>query len=243
MANNLPMPISFSSALTSPLTFIQHESNPAPKNNHRDSEIPPINAASARISIGASHLDAMTPQTDPIASNAEPASPEDISNEAETTPKLRIAIIMACLCACIFVAAIDVTIISPALPAIASHFHSSSGYQWVASAYVLGSTATTPSWGNVSNIWGRRPILLLSLVVFFVGSLICALGQNMGIFLAGRAVQGVGASGLLTLVNISISDLFSLRDRSFYYGLTSVVWALASGIGPVLGGVFAQQLT
>lgn len=65
----------------------------------------------------------------------------------------------------------------------------------------------------------------------------------MGVFLAGRAVQGVGAAGLLTLVNIAISDLFSMRDRSLYYGLTSLVWALASGVGPVLGGVFAQRLS
>jgi MFS family permease len=62
-------------------------------------------------------------------------------------------------------------------------------------------------------------------------------------FLAGRVVQGVGASGLLTLVNVAIGDLFSLRERGFYYGLTSVVWAVASGVGPVLGGVFAQKLT
>jgi len=65
----------------------------------------------------------------------------------------------------------------------------------------------------------------------------------MAVFLTGRAIQGVGASGLLTLVNIAISDLFSMRDRAFYYGLTSVVWAVASGVGPVLGGIFAQQVT
>jgi MFS family permease len=67
--------------------------------------------------------------------------------------------------------------------------------------------------------------MLLALIFFFVGSLVCALGETIAAFLAGRAIQGIGASGLLTLVNISISDMFSMRDRSFYLGFTSVVWA------------------
>ncbi|KAK2010974.1 MFS general substrate transporter, partial [Colletotrichum eremochloae] len=158
-----------------------------------------------------------------------------------SSPKLQIAILMSSLCACVFVAAIDVTIISTALLAIASNFQSASGYQWVRSAYVLGSTASTPSWGKLSDIWGRKPILLLAVTIFFAGSLICALGRDLAVFLVGRAIQGVGGSGLLTLVNITISDLFSPRERSLYFGLTSVVWALAAGPGPVLGGVFAQQ--
>ncbi|KAL0932883.1 efflux pump antibiotic resistance [Colletotrichum truncatum] len=176
-------------------------------------------------------------------------APPDGRETAETArgvvepPKLQTAVLMISLCACVFVAAIDVTIIATALPAIASNFKSASSYQWVGSAYVLGSTATTPSWGSISNIWGRKSILLLAVVVFFAGSLICALGDNVAVFLAGRAIQGIGGSGLLTLVNITISDLFSLRDRGLYFGLTSVVWALAAGIGPVLGGVFTQKLS
>jgi MFS family permease len=85
--------------------------------------------------------------------------------------------------------------------------------------------------------------LLLAIVIFFVGSLICALAENIAMLLAGRGIQGIGGSGFLTLVNIAISDLFSLRDRSVYYGLSSVVWAFAGGVGPILGGVFAQQLS
>ena len=65
----------------------------------------------------------------------------------------------------------------------------------------------------------------------------------MGLFVAGRAVQGVGAGGLITLVNICIGDLFSLRDRGLYFGVISVVWAFASGVGPVLGGIFTERLT
>ncbi|KAH8591687.1 major facilitator superfamily domain-containing protein [Bisporella sp. PMI_857] len=153
---------------------------------------------------------------------------------------------MTSLCLCVFVAAIDVTIISTALPTIASTFPSPSSYAWIGSSYVLGNCASTPSWGHISDLFGRKPVLLTAIAIFAVGSLMCALakdGSGLGVFLGGRVVQGVGASGLLTLVNITISDLFSLRDRSLYFGLTSVVWAFASGIGPVLGGVFTQQLS
>jgi MFS family permease len=158
-----------------------------------------------------------------------------------TPPKIQVALIMSSLCACVFVAAIEMTIISTALPDIAAHFQSPFGYQWVGSAYILGNTATIPTWGKISDIWGRKLIMLIAIAIFFAGNLTCALADEIALFLAGRAVQGVGAAGLLTLVNIAISDLFSMRDRGLYYGLTSVSWAVASSVGPILGGVFTQQ--
>lgn len=98
-----------------------------------------------------------------------------------------------------------------------------------------------PRGGKNSDIWGRRPLMLVATAIFFAGSLICAVGDGIALFLFGRAVQGLGAAGLITLVNICVSDLFSLRDRGLYFGIISVVWALASGIGPVLGGLFTQK--
>lgn len=233
--DNQSSSLSTPSILLSTLSVIhRHESASASsRKNIRDASRPP---PSAVIQAG--------PPADLVPANPGPPAQQEAGLGVEATrPKLRIAAIMSSLCACVFVAAIDVTIISTALPAIAGNFQSASGYQWVGSAYVLGSTASTPSWGKVSDIWGRKPILLLAVIIFFAGSLICALGQNMPVFLTGRAVQGVGASGLLTLVNIAISDLFSMRDRSLYYGMTSVVWALASSFGPIIGGVFAQKLS
>lgn len=149
---------------------------------------------------------------------------------------------MTCLCACVFIAALDITIVTTALPAIAGHFASSSGYTWIGTSFVLAHTASTPSWGKISDIWGRRPILLAANTVFLVGSLMCALVEDLGAFIAARALQGIGAGGMQTLVNICIGDMFSQRERGVWYGLTSVVWAVASGIGPVLGGVFTSEL-
>lgn len=104
------------------------------------------------------------------------------------------------------------TIISTALPTMAADFHASeSGYSWMASSFSLTNAAFVPLWGKVSDIWGRKPILLLANAAFLIGSLICALSQNLPMVLAGRAIQGAGAGGIITLANICVSDLFSVR--------------------------------
>lgn len=104
------------------------------------------------------------------------------------------------------------TIITTALPTISAHYRSSEAdYAWIGSSYLLAAAAATPIWGKVSDIFGRKPVLLVANVVFFVGSLICAVSVSIKMLLAGRVIQGIGGGGLLILVNICISDLFSLR--------------------------------
>ncbi|KAI5468040.1 major facilitator superfamily domain-containing protein [Mariannaea sp. PMI_226] len=172
--------------------------------------------------------------------NASDAS--DVQHNTRPRPA-QTATVMVSLCACVFLSALEVTIVSTALPTIAAHFASDSGYTWIGTSYVLAHTASTPSWGKISDIWGRKPIILVANVIFFSGSLACALVGNFTAFIAGRAVQGVGAAGMQTMVNICISDLFSQRDRGLYYGLTSIVWAVASGVGPIMGGAFTSGLS
>lgn len=161
----------------------------------------------------------------------------------ETKSKSMIALIMLSLCIAVFLAALDTTIITTALPTIAEHFGSASGYTWIGSAYLLGAAASTPIWGKVSDIFGRKPVLLLANIVFFVGSLIAALAVNIGMLIAARAIQGVGGGGLITLVSICIGDIFSPRSRGAYYGVIGGVWALASAIGPLIGGAFTQDVS
>ncbi|KAG8354592.1 hypothetical protein FVEN_g7386 [Fusarium venenatum] len=176
---------------------------------------------------------------DPPTNSCEPEPTEHRSKKS----LVQIATVMTSLCACVFLAALEVTIVSTALPTIAAHFASDSGYTWIGTSFVLAHTASTPSWGKISDIWGRKPILLVANVIFFAGSLLCALVDDLATFVTGRAIQGVGAAGMQTLVNICISDMFSQRDRGLYYGLTSIVWAVASGIGPILGGAFTDRLS
>ena len=117
------------------------------------------------------------------------------------------------------------TIISTALPTIAAGFDASeSGYSWIASSYLLANAACIPLWGKISDIWGRKPIILLANVFFLVGSLICALANNMAMIIAGRAIQGVGGGGIIILANISVSDLFSMR-----YGWTRLKYSVIKG--------------
>jgi len=167
--------------------------------------------------------------------NDPPSSPSRPSSRV-------IVLTMAPLCLSVLLSALDLTIITPAIPAIVATFNSTAGYVWIGSAFVLASTAITPVWGSVADIWGRKPIMLLSMAFFLAGSLLCALAPQMGALIAGRAVQGLGASGMGTMVNVIICDTFSPRDRGLYLAITSVVWAVGSAVGPVIGGSFTTRL-
>jgi predicted MFS family arabinose efflux permease len=178
------------------------------------------------------------PEAPPANDGAhKPADPEASRTRLET------AIIMASLCASVFLAALDTTIITTALPTISEHFHSNAGYTWIGSAYLLANAASTPSWGKFSDIWGRKPILLVAAAIFFIGSLLAAVSVNIGMLITARAIQGIGGGGLIILVNICISDLFSMRNRGTYFGVIGMVWAFASAVGPILGGVFTEKVS
>lgn len=175
----------------------------------------------------------------PTATNdAKPVEePEASRTKFETT------VIMLCLCSSVFLAALDTTIISTALPTISEHFHSNAGYTWIGSAFLLANAASTPSWGKFSDIWGRKPIIMCASIIFFIGSVLCATSVNIGMLITARAIQGVGGGGLIILANICIGDLFSMRNRGMYYAMIGMVWALASAVGPVLGGVFTEKVS
>lgn len=146
------------------------------------------------------------------------------------------------LCLAQFLAALDITIVATALPTIAGHLDvTAAQYTWVGSSYTLASTVSTPLWARCSDIWGRKPLLLLANGVFMAGSLVAGLSRTVGMLIAGRTLQGLGGGGIMILCTIVIADLFSLRERAKYYGLSAVVWAISSGLGPILGGVFTEK--
>jgi EmrB/QacA subfamily drug resistance transporter len=180
---------------------------------------------------------------DDVPSQERPQLERKDSTPLEERSKGKIALIMTALGMAVFLAALDVTIITTALPTISEYFHSAAGYTWIGSAYLLGNASSVPLWGKISDIFGRKPILIVANLLFLIGSLIAALSNSIGMLIAARAIQGVGGGGLVTLVNICISDLFSLRRRGAYFGIIGGVWALASAIGPVIGGVFTEKVS
>ncbi|KAB8238989.1 MDR family MFS transporter [Aspergillus alliaceus] len=157
--------------------------------------------------------------------------------------KIQIFAIMLALCLSLFIAALDQTIVSTSLPTISARLHSASGYTWVGGAYLLASAAAAPIWAKLSDIWGRKPILLIAVLWFFLSSIVCAAAVNMKMLIAGRALQGVAGGGLLQLVMIVVSDLFSVRHRSLYMGILEFMWTISGGLGPILGGVFSEYVS
>jgi MFS family permease len=142
-----------------------------------------------------------------------------------------------------FVAALDQTIVVTAIPTITASLHSATGYAWIGGAYLLANAVFGPIWAKLSDIWGRKGVLLAAVALFFASSIICATAVNMRMLIIGRAFQGTAGGGLLQLVFITISDLFSMRERSLYMGLTEIMWAIAGGAGPILGGTFTEKLS
>lgn len=203
--------------------------------------------ASSQTATDADHAETIVRPEDPEkeGSNGQdvPQAPQAQDEPRPRRSKLKIALIMFSLGISVLLVALDITIVTTALPTIAERFHSASGYTWVGSAYLISTSASTPIWGKVSDIFGRKPILLVTNAIFFVGSLLAGVSVNMDMLIAARVIQGIGAGGLITLVNISISDLFAMRERGAYYGVIGGVWALASSLGPVIGGALTQKVS
>jgi EmrB/QacA subfamily drug resistance transporter len=135
-----------------------------------------------------------------------------------------------------FLGAIDQTIVATALPAMAGELHGMEYMAWVVSAYLLSSTASTPIYGKLSDLYGRRPLFVAAIAIFFVGSVICGFAQTMGELIAGRAIQGLGGGGLISLAQTIIADLVPPRERARYQAYFSTVWTVSTLGGPVLGG-------
>ncbi|TVY44729.1 MFS-type transporter [Lachnellula subtilissima] len=201
------------------------------------------NIAAPEVSSSDETLNGSTASVNSVHETAAPAAKEEASGPEASRTSLQTAIIMISLCSSVFLAALDTTIVTTALPTISEYFHSNAGYTWIGSAYLLANAASTPSWGKISDIWGRKPILLVAAGIFFIGSVLCATSINIGMLIASRAIQGIGGGGLIVLVNICISDLFSMRNRGKYFGLVGMTWAFASAVGPILGGVFTEKVS
>ena len=141
-----------------------------------------------------------------------------------------------------FLGALDQTIVATALPTIGRHFGSLDELSWVVTAYLLTGTASTPLYGKLSDIHGRRAMMLTAIGIFIAGSLACALAPSMTALVWARALQGLGGGGLMALAQTIIADIVSPRERGRYQGYIGAVFAASSIGGPVLGGFLTEHL-
>jgi EmrB/QacA subfamily drug resistance transporter len=141
-----------------------------------------------------------------------------------------------------FLSALEQTIVAPALPTIGRTLGDVENLSWVVSAYLLANTAAVPLFGKLSDIHGRRRMMLVATIIFLIGSAACALAPNMPSLIAARALQGIGGGGILPIAHTIIGDMVSPRERPRYQSYTAVMFLTASIAGPVLGGVLTDYV-
>jgi EmrB/QacA subfamily drug resistance transporter len=155
----------------------------------------------------------------------------------------RVLVIIGALMLGMFLAALDQTIVSTALPTIVADLHGASHLSWVVVAYLLAATVSTPLWGKLGDQYGRKGFFQAAIIIFLIGSICSGLSHTMIELIAFRAVQGLGGGGLMVGTQAIVGDVVSPRERGRYQGLFGAVFGVASIIGPLLGGVFVEQLS
>ena len=159
---------------------------------------------------------------------------------AESRSQRQILVAFSAMMLATLLSALDQTIVATALPEIADDLQGFEDLSWVVTAYLLAATVTVPLYGKLSDLYGRRRLFVVSISIFLLGSALCGLAQSMGQLIAFRALQGIGAGGLIPLSQAAIADLFSPRERGRYQGYMGAVWATAAVAGPLLGGTLTD---
>ncbi|EIW72421.1 hypothetical protein TREMEDRAFT_26105 [Tremella mesenterica DSM 1558] len=167
----------------------------------------------------------------------------ELQDQTNLLPVRQVLLIMVGLCAALFCSLLDQTIVTTALPTLGRVFNRADITSWVGTAYLLTSTSMQPIYGRLSDIFGRKVVLLGSCAIFLIGSIACAVSNSMIQLIVFRAIQGIGGGGILTLVMIIVSDVVSLKERGKYQGVTGCIVACSNAIGPVVGGLFTEKVT
>ena len=170
------------------------------------------------------------------------------TSAAQTAPtpnigQRQLMLVFAGLMLGMFLAALDQTIVSTALPTIVGDLGGLNHLSWVVTSYMLASTVSTPLYGKLGDLYGRKLLFQAAIIMFLIGSVLSGLSQNMFELIAFRALQGLGAGGLMVGAQAIIGDVVPPAARGRYMGIIGSVFAVASVIGPLLGGVFTQQLS
>jgi EmrB/QacA subfamily drug resistance transporter len=170
-------------------------------------------------------------------------SPVSTTEQNEGLTGRALATVFTALMLGMFLAALDQTIVSTALPTIVGDLGGLTHLSRVVTSYLLASTVSTPIYGKLGDMYGRKPVFLAAIVIFLAGSLLAGLSQSMGELIGFRALQGAGAGGLMVSAQAIIADIVPPRQRGRYMGLIGSVFAVASVAGPLLGGFFVDQIS
>ncbi len=157
--------------------------------------------------------------------------------------RVNVRLVFSALMLVLLLAALDQTIVATALPTIVSDLGGLSHLSWVTSAFLLAQTVVTPIYGKVGDLYGRKRVLQSAIVLFLIGSALCGQAHSMDELIAFRAVQGLGAGGLVVLIQAVIGDIVAPRERGRYQGVFGAVFGIASVAGPLLGGAIVQSVS
>lgn len=172
----------------------------------------------------------------PLATNAAISS-------APTGEKQNVKAVFGALLMVMLLASLDQTIVSTALPTIASELGGLQHLSWIVTAYMLSTTIVTPLYGKLGDLYGRKIVLQIAILLFLAGSALCGLSQTMGQLIAFRAIQGLGGGGLMVTAMAVVGDLVSPRERGRYQGLFGAVFGVSTVLGPLIGGFFVEHLS
>ncbi|RUS25991.1 hypothetical protein BC938DRAFT_471375 [Jimgerdemannia flammicorona] len=143
----------------------------------------------------------------------------------------------------LFLAALDQTIVVTTLPTIVKEFQSLNQISWVGTAYLLSSTSIAPTYGKLADIFGRKPVMMFAIIAFEIGTIICGSAVTMDMLIVGRAIAGIGGGGVISMLQVIVTDIVSLRDRGKYQGINGAVFGFSTIVGPLVGGAFTDHVS